>query len=509
VIACLAAEGVTAGASQDDWVTRLMCPAETRTVRLDGPVSMARPGVELTASRSVTTLRAAPVVVGSSIIYPAGPTGKLLAIHADSGCVQWVHDSPTPLRSSVSLGELGDSARLALFFGDARGQVHAVDPISGRGIWVADGRADPGVGSITGSVVVHQGRVIVPISASGVSAAANPEHECCAGRGAVTMLDSATGERLWTYVTMEPSIYTGELSSAGVRLRGPSGAPIWSTPSVDVGRGRIYVTTGQNTSLPATGTSDAIIALDFETGEELWIFQGTPNDVWNMSCTGQPGPNCPSPEHSILRDWDFGGSAVLARRADGTDVLLAGQKSGHLWALDPDTGTLSWQQRVGQGGSLGGNHWGIAISEDRVFMPISDPFSSSARMPGAYAFDIATGEPLWGYTLESACSGDRQERVPQCTTRSGVSATPLVVDGAVVTGALDGRIHIFDGESGDILFRYDTARPFTGIDGVEGHGGSIDAHSVAAGAGLIIIGSGYGSFSQRPGNVLLALRPRR
>jgi polyvinyl alcohol dehydrogenase (cytochrome) len=530
-----------AAMAEDSWVAGMMCPADQRRVDPHRPAAMARVGVDLTATRSLTAeqaglsrgdmenlevawalaipgvsgLRAAPVVVGSTVYYSTGAAGELLALDAETGCARWSYDSPTPLRSSLALAELGGTGRMALYFGDARGQVHALDAATGEALWVVNAQADPGVGNITGSVVVHDGKVIVPISASGVSAAANPRHECCAGRGAVTVLDAATGERLWVYFTMEEARYTGAVSSEGVPLRGPSGAPIWATPSVDPDRGVVYVASGQNTSLPATSTSNAIIALDLETGHELWVFQGIADDVWNMACTtsaARPsGPNCPSEEHSILKDWDFGGSPVLAQGADGREYLLAGQKSGHLWALDPDSGEVLWEQRVGDGSPLGGNHWGIAVDGQRVFMPINDPYfdlPDYEPVPGMYAFDVVSGESLWQHRVTSDCAGERNERVPQCSSRYGLSATPLVVDGAVVSASIDGRIFIFDGEDGRVLFEFDSARPFPGLNGIEGTGGSIDSHSIAAGAGMILIGSGYGSFSQPAGNVLLAFRPR-
>ena len=40
------------------------------------------------------------------------------------------------------------------------------------------------------------------------------------------------------------------------------------------------------------------------------------------------------------RDLDFGAGAVLAKGKGGKDVILAGQKSGHVWALDADTGEI-------------------------------------------------------------------------------------------------------------------------------------------------------------------------
>ena len=70
------------------------------------------------------------------------------------------------------------------------------------------------------------------------------------GHGAVVALDASDGQKLWTAHTMEDAKYTGKVSSTGVKQRGPSGAPIWSTPSVDVKRGLVYSGTGQATSLP-------------------------------------------------------------------------------------------------------------------------------------------------------------------------------------------------------------------------------------------------------------------
>jgi len=518
--------------SHDDWIAAIRCEGDRGVIDPTARGGMPMLGVDVTSPRyltaeaagistadlpalefawaiafpGVTMMRAGPVVVGSTVYYTAADTRKLLALDAETGCVKWAFDAAAPLRSGATVGEL--EGRPTLWFGDERGQVHAVDARTGASLWTVNARVDEGSGTITGAVVVHEGRVIVPLSASGVAEAADSTYECCEGRGAVTSLDAATGARLWSYVTMEEARYTGAVNSVGTRLRGPAGAPIWSTPTIDARRGRVYVTTGENTSLPATETSDAIIALDLETGRQLWVFQATPNDVYNRACT-TGGPNCLRSEESTPRDWDFGGAAMLVTLSDGRDLLLAGQKSGHLWALDPDDGRLVWEQRRGQGGALGGNHWGIARDQARVFLTINDPGRRPGRVPGLHAFDIATGTPLWEQLVEPDCAEERRARLPDCDFNYGLSATPLVIDGAVVTAGLDGRIHIFAAETGALLYRYDTARPFDAINGVEGHGGSIDAHSIAAGAGMLFVGSGYAFFSQRQGNVLLAFRPPR
>ena len=203
VIEYLAAAEVT----NEAWIADIRCTADRRGVDLNGPVAMRTVGVEITAQRrisaeaaglskddmenlelawalafpGVTRLRAAPVIVGSTVFYSAMNTGKVLALDAETGCIKWVYDSPTPLRSSISIAELGDTGRETLFFGDGRGQVHAVDARTGAAVWVENARVDEGSGNISGSVVLHDGKVIVPISASGVGAGANPEFECCVG----------------------------------------------------------------------------------------------------------------------------------------------------------------------------------------------------------------------------------------------------------------------------------------------------------------------------------------
>lgn len=523
-----------------EWLTENRCSPAQQGINLT-TVSLANAGGDLRFSRNLSAaqsglskadmadlelawalglpgiggLRSSPVIAGDTIFYPAGATEQVLALDTTSGCIKWAYDAGASLRSSATLsGELAEGLRL-LYVSDERARLHAVDPYTGEAAWVIDGAVDEGVHTrLTGAPLFFEQSLYVPVSASGVQRGAEATHECCDGRGAVIALDGLSGERIWTYYTMAPADYTGGVSSVGTPLRGPSGAPIWSSPSVDEKRRLLYVTTGENTSLPATDTSNAIIALDIDTGQVRWQFQAVANDVWNMACTGREyGPNCPSAEDSIIKDWDFGGAATLVTLPDGSERLVAGQKSGHLWALNPDDGTVAWQQRVGDGGALGGNHWGIAVDGERVFLPINDPHYASMTDDmidaGVHAFDVGSGEPVWEFRSRPDCADGRELRVATCQERYGFSALPLVIDGALVAGNIDGRIFIFDGENGDILFEFDSSQGFATVNNVEARGGSIDSHSISAGAGMLFVGSGYDRFRQQAGNVLLAFRPRR
>jgi len=520
----------------DSWLAETMCAEANRSVDLDQPAYLSRFGVDANSSRNMSSvqaglqtedmanlelrwalafpdvgaLRASPVMVGSTLFFSATGSRKILALDAATGCAKWVFDAPTRLRSSLSYGALGENGPNAIIFGDGEGFVYALNADTGAQIWSSDVRSHGRGVRLTGSMTLHEDKIFVPVSASGVSQGGTATFECCVGHGEVVTLDAATGAVQWVYHTMAEAQYTGEVSSIGVRLRGPSGAPIWTTPTVDAKRNTVYVTTGENTSHPATNTSDAIIALDIDTGAEKWAFQGMVHDVWNAACGRVQGPNCPNQAPSTLADKDFGGSAVLVERAEG-DILLAGQKSGDLWALNPDTGALLWNQRIGSGTTLGGNHWGITTDGERVFHPINDPGvarGSYVPQAGMYSFFVGTGEPSWRYKVQASCE-ERSERMRNCETRFGLSATPLLIDGALVSAGVDGRLYIFDKESGAILFQYDTVKEYDTVNGVPGFGGAIDSHSIAAGGGMLFIGSGYGRMGGTPGNVLLAFAPKQ
>jgi polyvinyl alcohol dehydrogenase (cytochrome) len=406
----------------------------------------------------------------------------------------------------------GDTTASALFFGDVEAHTVAVDALTGELIW----RVDAAVSEhsfLTGAPVQHEQRLIVPVSLYEVILAADPDHECCKSHGAVLAMDANTGDRLWVRDLTGPA-QPRELTRVGTQSYGPSGVPVWSTPTVDVRRSLIYVGTGQNASLPATEYSDAVIALDLESGEVVWHFQAIAGDAYNAACEQRPpGPNCPKwkgPDH------DIGASVILTRNSSGQDVLLVGQKSGDVYALDPDEGgRMIWQKRAGAGSFLGGVHWGMATADGKVFVPISDPafpIPGYYPSPGLYALDVDDGSRVWSAPVERGCETNmfdyfgRESLYPDCAFYYGLSAAPVVVNDVVFSPSLDGQVHAFAVADGQALWGYDTLRSFETVNGVEAHGGSIDVAGVQAADRMIYVQSGYSMFGQLPGNVLLAFR---
>jgi polyvinyl alcohol dehydrogenase (cytochrome) len=524
---------LSAAADVDNsWITQHACPAARAEVDTTGATIWTQ-GIDqqnhrnLTAAQaglttsqmgrlelawsmafpSTANMRSQPAIVGNTMYLPIVDSGQLFAldIEGNSPCVKWVYEHDVPLRTSIGYHTLADGSPV-LVFADAAAHVMLMDAITAEIIWSTTVKVTS-VSNVTAMPVLYGDKVFVPISSGELNMGAAPDFECCTSHGAVVALDLATGEQEWVFHTMEDAKPTF-VSRLGVQQYGPSGAPIWTAPAIDEKRGLILVGTGENTSAPATDTSDAILAIRMEDGSLVWKFQATPNDIFLTGCMAQPdGPNCP-PNYSINKDWDFGAAIMLAQRSDGSDIVLAGQKNGVVWALDPDTGNLVWDTKVGPGGAMGGIHWGMAFDGQRVFAAnnMSTGPTADGEAPGLHALDVNSGNILWSYLHQPDCTGNRQQEIRSCGSNYGMSAATLLVDGAVVQGSNDGFVKIFDSRSGEPIFTFDTARSFETVNGVEGHGGAIDNYSVYAANGTLFVQSGYGLMGV-PGNVLLAFKP--
>ena len=520
----------------ESWVARMQCPANRAKPDLSKPATVAHFGFSAGNPRALTkeqsglatddfknlelawalafpgstTMRAQPAIVGDTLFYSAGENAKLFALNiaGDAPCVQWTYTAEVPLRSGIGYGQM-PNGRKVITFNDVATRIHLVDAQTGKLIWKSHvGLYD--LSNATGTPVIHKDRVFVPLSASEINIGGDDRHLCCKTHGAFFALDIRTGKKLWTYHTMEEAKPIRDRGD-GQMMWGPSGAPIWTSPLLDEKRGLIYVGTGEATSAPAAPTTDAILALDMKTGKLRWKSQATKDDIFLTACMRNPKAlNCP--REGVLLDHDFGATFVMGKRADGRDVVLAGQKSGMLWALEPDTGALVWNREFGKGSPIGGIHWGMASDGERVFAPIHlfpgpDGIDPNQKA-GLHAVRIDDGKVLWSYEPQADCSGDRAKRVPNCKG-VGLTGAPTVIDGVVVEGSADAFLRAFDRTNGTLLWSFDTARPYRGENGIEGHGGAIDNASIVASHGLLFVNSGYGLMGgQRAGNVFLAFRKK-
>jgi polyvinyl alcohol dehydrogenase (cytochrome) len=448
---------------------------------------------------------APPTVLGRNL-FVGSAGGAIHALDTQTGCIRWMFQADGPVRSAIAIAPLDGGARYAALFGDQTGWFYALAAETGALLWKKRPEEHEST-KLTGSPVVHEGMVYVPAASWEEGRPQNPEYVCCTFRGSITAYRVADGSQVWkTYTIAEEPRATGAKLEDGRPEWGPSGAGIWSAPTIDARRGVLYATTGNNYTL-ATPHSDAVLAFDLKTGEIRWSSQVTPNDVFNTLCNTTRG--CQGPDH------DFGSSAILVTDSTGREWLLAGQKSGVVYGLDPDQqGRIVWQIRVGTGGINGGVQWGMAADGVNVYASVSDvgrvrrqdkskfdptPNPVDPKVGGGLtALRIADGKKVW-FAPPPVCEEGRAYCSP--AQPAAVTAIP----GVVFQGAVDGRLRAYSVRDGKVLWEFDTARDWQTVNGVRANGGAIDGAGPVVAGGMLFIHSGYARNGGKGGNVLLAL----
>lgn len=446
-------------------------------------------------ARSQPTLAGGAVFVGSQ-------AGTVYALDLANGCVRWSFQADAEVRSAPAIEPWtpGDEqARPRVFFGDLNGAVYGLEALTGRLLWKVAANDHPRT-TITGSPRVLEGRVYVPLSSTEWASAADPAYECCTFRGGIAALDAADGSLIWrNYTITEEPALTGTRNSAGALRRGPAGAPVWNSPTLDPARRRLYVGTGEAYTSPAAATSDAVIAFDMDTGRQLWHYQSIPHDAWNMACFIGGGPNCPEENGP---DLDIGAPPILARLADDREVLLVGQKSAHVFALNPDNGELLWRVKHGRGGFAGGVHWGMAFDGTTLYAPNADTVflgtEQGEAKPGLFALDPADGSIRWFTPNPDICPASLK---PACDP--GLSPPPTSMPGVVFAGAFDGWLRAYEAATGKVIWAFDTVREFQTVSGETARGGSIESAGPVVAEGHVLVNSGYLFGGRMAGNVLL------
>ncbi len=356
-----------AGSAKESWAGWSPSPSNTRyqTVEQAGltmrQVRHLKLKWALGFPGDVTAFAAPTVLNGTLFVGSAG--GAVQAVDAKTGCLHWVFQANGPVRAAIL--PVRNGATYSLVFGDLIGWVYSLDAKTGKQLWklrVEDHEA----ARLTGSPVAQDGVVFIPAASWEETRSVDPQYTCCTFRGSLTALRVSDGSLVWKTYTVDASKKTG-VNSMGGEQWGPSGAPIWSSPTIDTKRGLLYVTTGDNYSSPSTATSDAVMALEIKTGRVVWSQQTISNDAYTSSCRSK-GVNCPAENGP---DYDFGSSALLAHAPNGREILVAGQKSGVVYAFDPNAkGRILWQTRVGTGGLNGGVQWGMASDGQKVYAAV-------------------------------------------------------------------------------------------------------------------------------------------
>jgi len=437
-----------------------------------------------------------PTVVGNRV-FVTSSSGQVYALDKQTGCVAWAYKARGPVRVTVSIGKNPKAASgWAAYFGDMNRIQVAVDANSGKELWNVSIDAGPR-GILTGAPTLWGDTLYVPLSSFEEGVAGLAAYECCKQRGAVAALDIATGRIKWKSYSIPTAPAPFKKNAVGTQMYGPAGGAIWSSPTIDPKRGVLYVATGDSYTDVEENYSDAVEAMDLKTGKIKWAHQMTALDHFLVGCPPQrPGANCPTPNGP---DFDFGSSPILKHLAGGKDILLAGQKSGGVYGLDPEDGKIIWQLRIGKGSALGGVEWGMAADDANLYVGVAD-----RGMPTLSALRLTDGALIWRHRAPepAKCSftGGR------CA--NGYSGPPSLANGVLFGVNQDGHVRAFEAKTGALLWDYDTAGThYDTVNGVKNQrGGNLDATGITFAGPMAFLMAGFNgaSGSSGPDNVLLA-----
>lgn len=434
-----------------------------------------------------------PSVV-SGRVFVGTDIGYIYSLDAKTGCVYWSYQTKGSVRNAISVGPVKGrgATKYGVFFGDAHANVYGLDAQDGHLLWITK-VDDHFVARITAAPTFYRGRLFVPVSSSEEFTAATLDYPCCTSRGSVLALDASSGEKIWkTYVVDEPK--PTKKNSKGVQNYAPAGGSVWNSPTVDPQRKAVYFGTGDAETEPAPSTTDAIMAVNMDTGKVLWTYQAQAGDAFLGGCNGAgKTDNCPSENGP---DLDIGNSPILKTLANGKRVLVAATKDGNVIALDPDrNGAVVWHTNVAPSDSsargpnaflarLGGIVWGGASDGQNLYYGLT--------RGGMVAVQLATGEKVWYTPLAKP------------GTRVNNSAATSAIPGVAFVGGSDGKLHALSTKDGKILWEYDTAREYQTVNGIPAKGGAISAPGPTIAGGMLLVGSGYAVTGSNSGNALLA-----
>jgi polyvinyl alcohol dehydrogenase (cytochrome) len=439
-----------------------------------------------------TEMYSQPTVV-SGRVFIGGDSGYVYSLDAATGCVYWSFLAQAGVRTAPTVAALKTqgAAKYAVYFGDQRANEYAVDAATGELLWKQHVEAHP-LSRILGAPKLYKGRLYVPVSSGEEGISASSAYPCCTFRGSVVALDAETGKQIWKTYSVPDAPKPTRKNSAGTQLSAPAGAAIWNSPTIDVKRNALYVGTGDSYTEPAAKNSDAILAMDLDTGKMLWSFQDIKNDSWAVGCDAQHVVgNCPE---ELGPDYDFSVSPMLRTLPNGRQFLVVSGKSGYVIALDPDKkGAVLWKTPLFEKPPLASGLIVFGGASDE-----QDAYFALNQVGGMAAVDMLTGERKWFTPLAPA-------DIPGEPPRPGQSAAVTAIPGVVFSGGWDGRLRAIATGDGGVIWEYNTVRDYTTVNGVPGKGGSMGAPGPTVVGGMLYVGSGYvGVNNGLPGNVLLA-----
>src|SRR5436190_9431686 len=398
-----------------------------------------------------------------------------------------------------------------LFRGTQDGRVLAFDFKTGKQVWEAT-IADPKRGESVPSA---------PIAWDGFVYVGNAGGDFKGGKGKVYALEGKTGKIVWQFFLapkVEGDVVRGPLGKSpldGSTWNNAQGIPIsgagaWTSYTLDIKNGLLYVPGGNPAPDFASGAreginlySDSVVVLDAKTGDFKNNFKVVAKD-WH--------------------DYDVSSAPIMLQTMGGKQLMSVSPKDGHLRGYDLATNNLLYRVpvttiendgqdfAVGQNvhfcpGPVGGNEWStpgydpttnlivtgtvdwcdtVRIQDDKKLasIPIGQPFTGIAYLNPINMFGKESKTD--GYWAGWVYATDADTGVWEWRVKSNypvVSAITPTAGGIVFFADLGGNFYALDSSTGQKLWGQV-------LGGGGGIGGGVITYTVG-GAQKIAVADGF------------------
>lgn len=257
-------------------------------------------------------------IVDDGIMYITQRPNDVMAVDAATGRVFWLYRHTPADGARICCGANNRGVAVLderVFMGTLDARLIALDAVNGQELWNIE-VADVSLAySITMAPLVVKDKVLVGVGGGEFGI-----------RGFVAAYDVETGEEAWRFYTIPGPGEPGHETWEGDDWE-HGGAPVWITGSFDPDLNLVYWGVGNPGPDWNPGQrpgdnlySDAVVALDADSGELVWHFQFTPNDGYDYDAVQVP----------VLVDMDWEG--------EPRELMLWANRNGFFYVLDRATG---------------------------------------------------------------------------------------------------------------------------------------------------------------------------
>ena len=257
-------------------------------------------------------------IVDDGIMYITQRPNDVMAVDAATGRVFWLYRHTPADGARICCGANNRGVAVLedrVFMGTLDARLIALDAVNGQELWNIEVADVDLAYSITMAPLVVKDKVLVGVGGGEFGI-----------RGFVAAYDVVTGEEAWRFYTIPGPGEPGHETWEGDDWE-HGGAPIWITGSFDPDLNLVYWGVGNPGPDWNPGQrpgdnlySDAVVALDADSGELVWYFQFTPNDGYDYDAVQVP----------VLVDMEWEGEL--------RELMLWANRNGFFYVLDRATG---------------------------------------------------------------------------------------------------------------------------------------------------------------------------